>query len=140
MPSDTRRDVRFPFRASPCSRHRAGTIAGGLSISVYLSLIVAIALDPAIHPAKLGSSPAGVAAGKSPQLLSSGLVIDGPTYPQIALIAGVLCLALRRLGAISVWRIGLGAHVGATLVAYLGIWLVWLVDSGLVRHVTHAPD
>jgi len=109
--------------------------AGVCSVLAYLAALMVIALDPRVHGSALASSPAGVAAGRLLQLLSSGLVVDGPAWPQIALLAIVLSAALRRLGAGRLWAVAVAAHVGATLLAYAGIGLLSILDQQLTSQV-----
>jgi hypothetical protein len=81
-----------------------------------------------------------VAAGRILPLLTSGLVVDGPAWPQIALLAVTLGLAVRLLGPLRLWAVALLAHVGATVVAYLALALAWVVDPAFARPVIHVPD
>ncbi len=140
MPGHALRPVLSLVSARPSARRRTGAVAGVLSITGYVAVLIAFVLSPGVHPARLASSPAGVAAGHVSGLLSSGLVIEGPHWPQVALVAGVLGVALWRLGPVRTWCVALVAHVGGTLVVYLGLWLVWLTNAHAVRSVTHAPD
>jgi hypothetical protein len=78
--------------------------------------------------------------GVPPSADGGALAIVGPAWPQVALVATVLSIAWRRLGASQTWCVALGAHVGGTLVVYLAMWLLWLSDASAVRRVTHAPD
>ena len=111
-----------------------------LSCVLYIGALTLLALHPIARAAALASSPAGVAHGHLPQLLSSGLIVDGPAVPQIVALAVVLVVATRRLGTALTWRAGIGAHVGATLLAYLFVAVVWLADPGLAQPVMRAPD
>jgi hypothetical protein len=118
------------------SRHWIGT-AGA---SIYLAALAVINLDLGIHGASLASSPAGVARGALVPLLSSALVIDGPPWPQLALLAIVLFVALPIIGARRLVSAALAAHVGATVLAYTALGLVGIVSASVVRPVVHAPD
>jgi hypothetical protein len=110
-----------------------------LAVPLYITALAAFALQLA-HPATLASSPIGVAHGHLLQLFSSGLVIDGPPLPQIAALTGTLLIATRRLGARLTWTAAIGAHLGATLVAYAFVVILWLADPNLSRPVIAAPD
>lgn len=113
---------------------------GAASIPLYVAVLVRIALNSRIQPQALGSSPASVANGHVIPLITSGLVIDGPAVPQIAALAATLALALRQFGTIRTWRTALTAHVGGTLLAYVGVWALDTLDHGFVEPVLHAPD
>ena len=110
------------------------------SVCVYVVALTIIALDGRVHGPSLASSPGGVADGGLMPLLTSGLVVDGAAWPQIALVAIVLLAAVRRLGAVRLWAAALAAHVGGTLAAYAGIGLLSIVEPRLTREVVHAPD
>ncbi len=115
-------------------------LIGVISIAAYVAALVIVALDHSIRGPKLASSPAGVANGRVVSLLTSGLAIDGPAWPQIAVLAVVLFAALRQLGAVRLWAAALAAHVGATLLAYIVVWLAQMIDRPLAGPMTHAPD
>lgn len=90
--------------------------------------------------ADLASSPAEVAAGQLWTLLTSGLVVAGDPVAQLVATAIVVVLLVRRGGARAFWvAAGLG-HVGATLMAYAGVGVVWLVAEPDVDAVVRAPD
>jgi hypothetical protein len=80
----------------------------------------------------LASSPNEIAQGKVWLLLTSGLVIDGLPWLQWLALAVVLGAALVVLGTARLWIVALAAHVGATLIAYVGVLVLWLVDSDSV--------
>ena len=122
------------------TRVRALRALGASSVCAYVGVLIGVAIDHRIHGSALASSPDGVAAGRLIPLLTSGIVVDGPVWPQIALLAAVLIVALRRLGAVRLWSAAVSAHVGATLLAYAVIGVVWIVDPPLVGPVTGAPD
>jgi hypothetical protein len=116
------------------------TVDGVLVVLTYIAALALFALLPLAHAATLASSPQGVAHGHLLQLLSSGLLVDGPVLPQIAALAVVLLYATRRLGPRLTWGAAITAHVGATLLAYALVSLFWLADTGLVSSIMSAPD
>lgn len=122
------------------ARARARDAVGTLSVGAYVAALIVTAIEHRIKGPALASSPRGVAAGKLVALLTSGVVVDGPAWPQIALLTAALIAALRRFGAVRLWTVAVSAHVGATLLAYTGIGLAWIVDPRLVAAVTRAPD
>ena len=110
-----------------------------IAVLAYLTTLAVFALYPPTA-ATLASSPAGVAHGHVLQLLSSGLVVDGPALPQIVALAVTLIYATSRLGSALTWRAAIGAHLGATLLAYAFVAILYLVDRSLTTPVLAAPD
>jgi hypothetical protein len=104
--------------------------------------IVELARSAYGHPraADLGSSPAGVAAGRVWELLTSGFVVAGEPLAQLAGLALVAAVVVQRLGAGAFWRAALAGHFGSALLAYAGVGVLWLVSSDAVTDVIHAPD
>lgn len=88
----------------------------------------------------LASSPAGVLSGQEWRLLTSGFVVAGDPVVQIAATSAVVAAVLVTLGAGAFWRAAFVGHVVATLVAYAGIGVLWLVSRGDVDAVVDAPD
>ena len=67
-------------------------------------------------------------------MLTSGLVVEGVAWAQLAVLAAVLGLALWRFGALRLWAVALAAHVGSALLAYAAVGVLCrLVDASLVR-------
>lgn len=91
--------------------------------------------------AALASSPERLAHGAVWTLASSALVIDGPHVGQIAMTTIATAWVLATLGGRAFWRVAIAGHVGATLLAYTGIAVLWLVmPSRSMEQVTDAPD
>jgi hypothetical protein len=128
------------LRRSHTSRIARASCLVQIPLVLYLCLLVAIALDRAITPASIASSPIGVIHGHVMAMLTSGLVIDGPAAPQIFAVTLVLVAAQREFGVPRAWGLALAAHVGATVTAYTMVWWLGLTDHHLVASVLHAPD
>jgi hypothetical protein len=111
-----------------------------LLVALYVAVLAAVQATGWPAPDEVASSPAQIADGQLWLLLSSGLVIDGLPWAQLAVLAGVLVIAVRRFGAVAAWGIALLAHVGATLIAYAGVGLLWLADRSLVAGTVDQPD
>jgi hypothetical protein len=114
-------------------------------IALWLACVAAIAIvrsgDPnafAVHD--LASSPAAVAAGRLWTLVTSAFIIDGPSVPQIVMTALVAAAVVRLGGAGTFALSAVAGHIGATLLAYLGIAAVSIVDPATAHGVVHAPD
>lgn len=120
--------------------HHVG-VAGAVA---YLAAVVAFELlrrgEHGPQAADLASSPAGVASGHLLALLTSGLLVAGDPVVQIAGAAAAAAAVLILLGPGAFWRAALAGHVGATLVAYAGVGLIWLVSRADVDTVVDAPD
>ncbi|MEA2303425.1 MAG: hypothetical protein QOH43_705 [Solirubrobacteraceae bacterium] len=117
---------------------------GALLAGVWLVAVVAISATLGFREGHLtqvlACSPARLASGDAWTLLTSAMIIDGPPVPQILGAALVIALVVQDYGARVLWGTMILGHVGATLVAYAGIGLLWLVDRDDVRSVVHAPD
>jgi hypothetical protein len=120
------------------------TSPAALLAAAWLAAVAVIAALQAAgggpRTAALACSPARLAAGHVWTLLSSALVIDGPPVIQLAGTAVVIGLVVHDLGARAFWGAALAGHVGATLAAYAGIGLLWLLARGSVESIAHAPD
>lgn len=88
----------------------------------------------------LASSPSGVASGHVGRLVTSGLVIAGDPGARVLGPLVVAVAALVLLGPSIFWWAAFVGHVLATLVAYAGIGVLWLVDRSAVAAVVDAPD
>lgn len=125
-------------------RDRTTHHVGVAAAVAYLAAVVAFELlrrgAHGPQAADLASSPAGVASGHLLPLLTSGLLVAGDPVVQIAGAAAAAIAVLVLLGPGAFWRAALAGHVGATLVAYAGVGLLWLVARADVDAVVDAPD
>jgi len=119
---------------------RTRALIGPASVVAYLAALAVVQATGEPDRRTLASSPGEIADGEAWLLLTSGLVIDGLPWLQLAVLALVLAVALERLGALRLWTVALAAHIGAALIAYAGIGVLWLVDRGLVESVVDEPD
>jgi hypothetical protein len=124
-------------------RRPAATL-GRLAALVWLAgvlLVAALESGSLLRPPRdFASSPAGVAAGELWPLVTSGIVVAGPVVAQLVVAGVVTWLALKLMGARTFWAAAAAGHFGATLVAYAGIGMVWLVWPGDVRGIVRTPD
>ncbi len=125
-------------------RGRVAQRAGVIAAVAYLAAVTAFEVlrrgEHGPRIADLSSSPAGVASGHLWRLLTSGLVVAGDPEVQIAGAGIAAAAVLALLGPGAFWRAALAGHVGATLVAYAGVGVVWLVSRADVDAVVDAPD
>jgi hypothetical protein len=110
----------------------------------YLGLVAAFEAErsagggPQVHD--LASSPSGLLSGEAWRLLSSGLIVAGEPVAQLALTTVAVIAVLVLFGPGLFWRAAFAGHVVATLVAYLGVAVLWLVARPDVDQVVDAPD
>jgi hypothetical protein len=111
---------------------------------MYVAVLAAGALLRAVagipHVEDLASTPAAVAQGRVWTLITSAFLVSGPAIPEIAGLAAVGALLVRRHGAGALWRAAAVGHVGSALVAYAGVGALALAGAHLAHHVLHAPD
>jgi hypothetical protein len=105
-----------------------GERVGVAAAAVYF---VAVAvLTATVDTSSLRSSADQVGDGELWRLFTSGLVVEGPAAPQIALTAIASLLVIRLVGALVWWAAVLVGHVGSALVAYGIVGLAAELGSG----------
>ena len=110
------------------------------SVVLFVAVLAVVQLTGWPAVADVASSPAQIADGQVWLLLTSGLVIDGLPWAQLTLLAALLVVAVRRLGTAWTWIAALGAHVGAALIAYAAVGVLWLVDRSAVEGTVDQAD
>lgn len=88
----------------------------------------------------LASSPQKIADGKLWTLMSSAFLVDGPPIVQIFAVAVLAAVLVHFRGSFVFWRAALAGHVTATLLTYLGVGALWLVDQRATAGVVTSPD
>jgi hypothetical protein len=88
----------------------------------------------------VASSPSGLLSGHAWQLLTSGFIIAGEPWVQLALMTAAVITVLVLFGPGLFWCAAFAGHVVATVIAYLGVAVLWLVARGDVGHVVDEPD
>jgi hypothetical protein len=121
----------MPGRATPF---------GAATVAAYLIAIAVIEAGGWPDWEVLASSPHDLVHGQVWTLLTSGLVIEGLPVLQWLVLAVVLAVALVRMGAAWLWTLALAAHVGAALIAYAGVGVLWLIDHSIVTGTVDQPD
>jgi hypothetical protein len=106
-----------------------------------------VALLAALHAvaavnlvADLACSPVRLLHGEVWTLVTSSVVIDGPPVGQLLMTAVFAWWVIARLGAKRFWIVAIAGHVGATVVAYLGIGALWVVAGDRLEDVVTEPD
>jgi hypothetical protein len=114
---------------------------GAALAAVWLVAVAVIAvLRGPDTVADLACAPAALWAGKLWTLLSSALIIQGPAIPQLLMTAALAAALVRACGGAAFWVVAAAGHIGATLLAYAGIGLIYLVERSTAQGVLHAPD
>lgn len=90
--------------------------------------------------ADLASSPQKIADGKLWTLLSSAFLVDGPPVVQIVSVAILAAVLVHFRGSFVFWRAALAGHVTATVLVYIGVGVLWLVDRSATGEVVTSPD
>ncbi|MDQ1702581.1 MAG: hypothetical protein QOF57_1833, partial [Frankiaceae bacterium] len=114
--------------------------AGGIAAAAYVAAVAALEIARGLGPGDLASSPNGVAAGHVWQLVTSGLVVAGDPLVQLPAVALLIAAVIVAFGPGAFWRAALAGHIGATLIVYAGVGLLWLLWRSQVDPVLDAPD
>jgi hypothetical protein len=119
----------------------------GLALVGYLAAVVVVGLLPGqagishrTLVAALAFSPADLASGRLWLLPLSGVVAEGDTWAQIALLAPAALAVVVVAGARTFWRAAIFAHVGSTFIAYAILALVEIADRPAVGDLFRDPD
>ena len=90
--------------------------------------------------ATLAFSPSDLLAGKIWLLPLSGIVVDGATWVQLAVLAEAAVVLVAMAGARTFWRAALLAHVGSTLIAYAVLGILNVADPSATGDLLRDPD
>jgi len=131
--------------SAPGGGGRHARMSPGTALGIgWLSAVSAIAVAQALHHGpsddELASSPARVATGRLWPLVTSAFVVAGSPIVQLAATAVLLGAVVRLYGAGLFWLTAAAGHLGATLVTYAGVGVLWLVSRADVDSVVDAPD
>jgi hypothetical protein len=118
-----------------------------LAFVAYFGVAVVVGLLPAgvgiSHRAlvsALAFSPADLVSGKLWLLPLSGVVVDGETWVQLAVLAEVAVVLVLMAGARTFWRAAVAAHVGSTLIAYAILAALAVVAPSATGDLFRDPD
>jgi hypothetical protein len=115
--------------------------AGAALAIVWLVAVAVIAVVKGPDTVRaLACAPAALWAGKLWTLPSSALIIQGPAIPQLLMTAALAVALVRACGGAVFWLVAAVGHVGATLIAYAGIGLIYLVERSTAEGVVHTHD
>lgn len=119
---------------------RLALIGTALAAAWLVTVAVIAALRGPDTVRELASGPAALWAGRLWTLPSSALIIDGPAVPQLAITAALAAALVRACGGAVFWVVAAIGHVGSTLIAYVGIGLVYVVQRSTAEGVVHVRD
>lgn len=97
------------------------------ALLAYLVVVSAVTIvahvvgQPLVH--ELASSPDDVTAARLWQLVTSGLLAQGPLMPQLLATAVLGVAAVRLAGGRVFWSAAVLAHILGTLLVYVGVWI-----------------
>jgi hypothetical protein len=118
-----------------------------LATVAYFAVASSIGALPALaglsHDAldsAMAFSPAALLAGKLWLLPLSGLVVNGETWEQLALLAAAAAVLVVVVDGRLFWRVAIGAHIGSTLVAYAIVGVLAVAAPSVTSGVIAAPD
>jgi hypothetical protein len=111
-----------------------------LAVAWLVAVAVIAAFDDADIVHDLACAPAALWAGKLWTLPSSALIIQGPAIPQLLMTAALALALVRACGGAVFWLVAAVGHVGATLIAYAGIGLIYLLERSTAEGVVHTHD
>ncbi|MGZ6696426.1 MAG: hypothetical protein ACXVFL_12385 [Solirubrobacteraceae bacterium] len=117
---------------------------GSALVGAYvLTLVIFAVTSRALGEPEVGdlaSSPQKIADGKVWTLLSSAFLVDGPPLVQIVAVAILATVLVHFRGSFVFWRAALAGHVTATVLTYLGVGALWVVDRRATGGVVTSPD
>jgi hypothetical protein len=116
---------------------------GAASVLAYLLALVTIEVlrrAGTLSASSLAATPAAIAAGKSWLLLTSAFAFSGPAVLELAGLALAVFLFVRQAGPGTFWLVGGVSHIGATLLVYAGVGILWLVARDGVEGIVDKPD
>lgn len=118
-----------------------------LAVVAYFVVAVVVALLPTslgitqrALVSALAFSPADLVSGKVWLLPLSGVVVDGETWAQLAVLAEAAVVLVLMAGARTFWRAAIVAHVGSTLIAYAVLAAVAVVAPSATGDLFRDPD
>ncbi|MEA2385530.1 MAG: hypothetical protein QOH72_5501 [Solirubrobacteraceae bacterium] len=116
----------------------------GIALVLYLGVVVVVALLPgSAHRslvAALAFSPRDLTSGRLWLLPLSAIVIDGETWPQVAVLVQAAAALTVVAGARTFWRAAILAHVGSTLIAYAILKILSVADHPATGDLFGDPD
>lgn len=117
---------------------------GAILAGFYVAAVSAVAVSRAVGGVPpigdVALTPDRLAEGRVYLLLTSAFVVQGPVVPQLLLVGGLAAAVVRVRGSRAFWGAALLGHVGATLLVYGGVALLYLEDAGWVERLLDEPD
>lgn len=118
-----------------------------LALAAYFGIAVVVGLLPIstgiTHQTlvdALAFSPSDLLSGKLWLLPLSGVIVDGETWSQLAMLTGVAAALIALAGARTFWRAAILAHIGSTVVAYAVLGVLAVTAPSTVGDLFQDPD
>jgi hypothetical protein len=119
---------------------RAGVIAAGGWLAAGAVLTLSRQRYGRPEVSALASTASGVAHGRVWTLLTSMLLVGRYPFCELAGCALTVLAALWLLDGLSFWFVALASHIGAALMVYAGIGVVWIVSAGAASDLAAEQD
>jgi hypothetical protein len=88
----------------------------------------------------LASNPDDLTTARWWQLITSGLLAQGPLVPQLVALAALGIVAIRLAGGRLFWSAALLAHILGTLVVYAGVWVAAAASPSALATLLRSAD
>jgi hypothetical protein len=118
-----------------------------LALAAYFGIAVVVGLLPIstgiTHQTlvdALAFSPSDLLSGKLWLLPLSGVIVDGETWAQLAVLAEAAVALVVLAGARTFWRAAIFAHVGSTLIAYALLAVLAVAAPAATGDLLRDPD
>jgi hypothetical protein len=117
-----------------------GALAAYFAVAVAVGLLPAVGVTQQSLVGAMSFSPADLMSGKLWLLPLSGVIVDGETWSQLAMLIGVAAALIALAGARTFWRAAILAHVGSTVVAYAVLGVLAVTAPSTIGDLFQDPD
>jgi hypothetical protein len=117
-----------------------GALAAYFALALVLALLPAIGVTQQSLVGAMAFSPADLVSGKLWLLPLSGVIVDGNTWSQLAMLTEVAAALVVLADARTFWRAAILGHVGSTFIAYAILGVLALTVPTAIGGLFQAPD
>lgn len=118
----------------------AGALAAYFALAIVVALLPAVGITQQSLVGAMAFSPSDLVSGKLWLLPLSGVIVDGNTWSQLAMLAEVAAALVVLAGARTFWRAAIVGHVGSTLIAYAILGVLAVTAPSAIGDLVDAPD